>query len=105
MNAENSRRYGVPKLRFELGFCPSCLFFSIPHNTTLEVRPRVGASTSLGMRTIFFFLLSCLAAASAFMPAAIQQPAASVRRASGLAMEVGQNYVVRVEIELEQGEP
>ena len=62
-------------------------------------------STSLGMRTIFFFLLSCLAAASAFMPAAIQQPAAFVRRASGLAMEVGQNYVVRVEIELEQGEP
>lgn len=57
------------------------------------------------MRTIYFFLLSCLAAASAFMPAAIQQPAASVRRASGLAMEVGQNYVVRVEIELEQGEP
>jgi hypothetical protein len=56
------------------------------------------------MRTVFFFL-HCLAAASAFMPAAIQQPAASVRRASGLAMEVGQNYVVRVEIELEQGEP
>ena len=28
MNAENSRRYGVPKLRFELGFCPSFLFFS-----------------------------------------------------------------------------
>ena len=104
MNAENSRRYGVPKLRFELGFCPSFLFFSIPHNTTLEVRPRVYLD-SLGMRTIFFFLLSCLAAASAFMPAAIQQPAASVRRASGLAMEVGQNYVVRVEIELEQGEP
>jgi hypothetical protein len=56
------------------------------------------------MRTVFFFL-HCLAAASAFMPAAIQQPAVSVRRASGLAMEVGQNYVVRVEIELEQGEP
>ena len=42
MNAENSRRYGVPKLRFELGFCPVFLFFSVPHNTTLEVRPRVG---------------------------------------------------------------
>ena len=104
MNAENSRRYGVPKLRFELGFCPSCLFFSF--RTTQRSRSDLAfTSTSLGMRTIFFFLLSCLAAASAFMPAAIQQPAASVRRASGLAMEVGQNYVVRVEIELEQGEP
>ena len=65
------------------------------------------ASLSSSMRSIFLLLLSCLAAASAFMPAApLRKQAVVSRRSAGVAMgEAGTNYVVRVEVELEQGEP
>ena len=58
--------------------------------------------------SVLVVLLSCLASASGFMmprSAPLRQQVAASRSAGASMGEPGTNYVVRVEVELEQGEP
>ena len=57
-------------------------------------------------RSAVLLLLSCLAAASAFMlPPSVPLRQQALASSRSTELEMGKNSVVRIEIELEQGEP